>query len=606
MQQPAASATQTADSATDILVCAIWFGLMAGILEGVADLTVRHMQALDLVWITSAAYAVLFAVLAVEFILILKLRPGSPALAGAVFFFSFCITLLTLRLFLVPSIRQALPWLVSLAIAWVVVWAFSRYRTAFLRVQRRSLLSIACGLFVFAAAVLAGDSYRESRGLAALRAAAPGAPNVLVIIVDTLRADHLSAYGYPRPTSPNIAQLAARGVLFENAIAPSAWTLPSHASMVTGRYPHDHGADTFSKSMDGRYATVAEAFQARGYRTGAFSANLAWFSRSSGLDRGFLHFEDYRQSASSAASRTYLGERLVAACYVLSLCGGLPGRLTAEEINAHALRWLDSDKRPFLVFLNYMDTHEPYLPPSPYREAFTLGSRKRILQGFQPELAPEQLQGEIGAYDGAIAAVDARVGQLLRELATRGLDRNTLVILTSDHGEGFDEHGLLGHLNSLYRELLHVPLIFSWPGRLPEGVRIAAPVSTASLPATLASIVAEHWDTQFPGPSLASLWEGGARSWPDPLSELAQMDGSPKDINFRGSLDSVFTSEWHYIRGPGARRELYSVLQDSREDHNLADTAQGQEVCRRLDHEMLIARRPAGAANDGSGSPTSP
>src|SRR6476646_3044527 len=171
---------------------------------------------------------------------------------------------------------------------------------------RKSVPWLAAALGLMIVAIQGGKSISESSTVSKLLAATPGSPNVLVIVVDTLRADHLSSYGYARPTSPNIDRLATQGVLFKNAVATSSWTFPSHASLLTGRYQYEHGMDKIREmpavggevfSANG-LPTLGEALMQKGYRTGAFSANRTYFTHDLGFGRGFVHFEDYFHSAS--------------------------------------------------------------------------------------------------------------------------------------------------------------------------------------------------------------------------------------------------------------------------------------------------------------------
>ena len=436
----------------------------------------------------------------------------------------------------------------------------------------------------------------ERRHIARLPASPAGSPNVLVIVVDTLRADHLSTYGYRRPTSPNLTRLAAQGVLFENAIAACSWTLPSHASMLTGRYPHEHGAQWLSSALDRRYPMMGEAFQRLGYRTAGFSASTYFFSRRNGLGRGFIHFEDDFESPASALPQTYWGERVEKLLYRLKLRRDRLGRRSAHEISQHALQWIDSGRQPFLAFLNFYDTHDPYLPPEPYLHRYSRlkhpGGRISLAWDWFVGLTPEERQGQMDAYDGAIEYVDSQIGEVFRELAKRGLDKNTLVIITSDHGESFNEHGLMGHLNGLYRELIHVPLLLWMPGRIPQGLQVKVPVTNASLPATLFSFVSGGRPALFPGNLLQAAWTSNSIEFAPPLSELAEMKLTPLFPNYYGSLTSVTTSEWHYISGGKAGQELFRCCSDMPEIENLANTAEGKRVCERFRKQMELLAEP--------------
>lgn len=433
----------------------------------------------------------------------------------------------------------------------------------------------------------------ERRALAKLPAASSAAPNVLVIVVDTLRADHLSTYGYARPTSPHLTQLAAQGTLFENAIAPSSWTLPVHASLLTGLYPEQHHVDSDGSLLGWDYPVLGDEFLARGYRTAAFSANTLLFCRRRGFGRGFIHFEDDFQSLASSFAQTFYGDLIKHLLFQLELKQDLFGRRSAQQINRHALRWIDSSHRPFFVFLNYLDVHDPYRPPEPYLHRYTTmknpGSRASEHWDWFEHLTPQQRQGAVDAYDGAINYVDDQIQQLMGQLQRRGLARNTLVVVTSDHGESFGEHGLMTHGNALYRELIHVPLIFWAPGRIPAGRRIDVPLSLTSLPATLLEEVGENLHPHFPQASLARLWNGeGQPTLPDPISQLAQLNWNPTFPDYYGAMDSITTAHWHYITGGKFGDQLFPCCADEPEQLNLAGTVIGQELTSRFQRQLAL------------------
>ncbi|HKU20057.1 MAG TPA: sulfatase-like hydrolase/transferase [Terriglobales bacterium] len=447
----------------------------------------------------------------------------------------------------------------------------------------------------------------ERRALEKLPSASAGAPNVLVVVVDTLRADHLSTYGYERPTSPRLTQLASQGTLFDNAIAPSSWTLPVHASLLTGLYPDQHHVDSDGSLLGWDYPVLGDEFMARGYRTAAFSANTLLFSRRRGFGRGFIHFEDDFQSFGSSFAQTFYGDLIKHLLFHLELKRDLFGRRSAQQINRHALRWIDSGHRPFFVFLNYMDVHDPYRPPEPYLHRYTKlknpGSRASEHWDWFEHLTPQQRQGAVDAYDGAINYVDDHIQQLIEQLRKRGLDRNTIVVITSDHGESFGEHGLMTHGNALYRELIHVPLIFWAPGRIPAGRRIDAPVSLTSLPATLLEEVGESSHPHFPEPSLARFWNGaGAQlAMTNPISELAQLNWNPSFPDYYGPMASITTAHWHYISGGKFGDQLFPCCTDEPEQLNLAGTVIGQELTSRFQREL--ASNAAGADPASPGNP---
>ncbi|MGE5205413.1 MAG: sulfatase, partial [Chlamydiota bacterium] len=502
MQPATAPRPKDDTSSKDLLIIALWFGLITGLVEGLLFFHVRHLRILDLAWVPIPVDVVLALIVCLPILALRKSLTGRPSLfARAACLFAWLMFFDWLRV-VSPVVEASLPhdWFVAilahplaetvgvmfLALLLAVGLTLLLARPGGRRIQRSSLPWVAAVAAVCIIAIPLVQRMHEARQIARLPAAAAGSPNVLVIVVDTLRADHLSTYGYSRPTSPNLSRIASQGVLFENAMAPSSWTLPSHASMLTGRYPHEHGARFIDSTLTLRYPTLGEAFQRLGYRTAGFSASTYFFSRRTGLGRGFIHFEDDFESPAAAFPQTYYGERVEKLLYRLHVAKDRIGRRSARQINQHALRWIESDRRrPFFVFLNYYDVHDPYLPPEPYLHRFTKlphpAGPMPLAWDWFARLTPAQRQGEMDAYDGAIQYVDTELGEFFQQLHQRGLDKNTLVVITSDHGEEFNEHGFMDHLNALYRELIHVPLIFWEPGKLPQGVRIAAPVSTVSL-----------------------------------------------------------------------------------------------------------------------------
>jgi arylsulfatase A-like enzyme len=227
--------------------------------------------------------------------------------------------------------------------------------------------------------------------------------------------------------------------------------------------------------------------RSRGYRTGAFSANTFWFTRAHGFGRGFLHFDDFFHSLADMAMRTAYGRMAVRLLRRPLGWNDIVARRRAPSTNRAVVRWLEADgERPFFVVINYMDVHDPYLPPEPYRSRFSKRPQPGGLINWElrvPDaLTPDELQGEVDAYDGAIAYVDEQIGDLLASDRFQDSARDLLVVVTSDHGEEFMEHGGLLHGSHLYRETIQVPMILWRPGAIPRGVRVPTPVSIASIP----------------------------------------------------------------------------------------------------------------------------
>ena len=299
-------------------------------------------------------------------------------------------------------------------------------------------------LLMLAVAIVQGGSrLREGRREGALPTPPPGAPNVLLLILDTVRAEDLSLYGFPQPTTPHLEALASNGVTFEHAISPSPWTLPAHASVFTGRNPHELSAD-WESPLDAEDPTIAELLSARGWRTGGFVGNLIYATYETGLNRGFVRYEDYPVSPAMVA-RSSLMVRMIVNRVRRWL--GLDQVLvwkSAESINASFLDWSRTrSDRPFFAFLNYMDAHAPYIPPPELSGKFgpaRVGWATADLSNRQHWEA-EELRVERAEYDATIAYVDQQIGVLLDSLESRGVLENTLVVVAGDHGEQFGEHG---------------------------------------------------------------------------------------------------------------------------------------------------------------------
>jgi arylsulfatase A-like enzyme len=415
---------------------------------------------------------------------------------------------------------------------------------------------------------------RERTATDSLSAPAPDAPNVLLLVLDTVRALSMSVYGHQRPTTPFLAELAAQGVRFDRAIASAPWTLPSHATLFTGRYPNELSA-TWSVPLDGRYPTLAEQLSARGYATAGVVANLRYTSYEFGLDRGFAYYRDYDVSLSEMWRTSALSRELIMG--IAKRVDGEPGlgRQWAPRINERFLHWIDRrpQGRPYFAFLNYYDAHAPYAPPAPY-DTLYLGRRPSRRDPAIDSITPQQLSDLEAAYDASIARLDAGLRSLFHELDQRGALRNTLVIVTSDHGEEFNEHGVMSHGSSLYFPSVHVPLLMTWPEGLPAGRVVVAPVTLRDVPATILAF-AGRGDTPspIPGYSLAPHWTDTA-AVAELSPRLSEVDfarnlpaGTPITL---GDMKSVSVGDMRFIRRGDGKEEMYDIGGDPREAHLLA------------------------------------
>lgn len=628
MPNPFPAATQAVDlrarkSVIGLLFrLAICFAVVTGFVEAVCLLffqrvnwaswgEVEHVS-LPIFWISPTLDVILFLLIAIVLALIARIAPKLPMARAAVFIFA---ALMFYDWLATPERllhRSALILALGLATAFFRV--FRKYEDSFLGFSIPATKRFLAVIVVAWAGISGVTRLTEKITTDTLPSAQGGAPNVVVIVVDTLRADHLSAYGYARPTSPNIDRVAQQGVLFENAISASSWTLPSHASMLTGRYVYEHGAADVKSppgsTLDGRYPTLAESFAHHGYRTGAFSANYLYFSNDLGFGRGFLHFEDYFHSALDDFSRTLYGRECTRIILSrdrvrrLLIHLGFPSidelqpvsktswmvRKRASEVNREALAWIDRNHtRPFFVFMNYFDVHRPYSTPPGYPRRFIhLSGHQEYLSETAGTVAAEPK--EKGDFcDESIAYTDDQIGHFFEELKRRGLDHNTLVVITSDHGDMLGEHGLFGHRNALYLPLIHVPLIFWQPGRIPAGVRVQRPVSNIALAATLTDQLGMPEVSQYPGPSLKPSWtEAQAQpQWPNPLSEIARFkDEGPKAPTHFGSMTSLVTPQYHFISHQTQGIQLYDWAKDPGENSNLTASPAGEAVANTLADEV--------------------
>lgn len=527
-------------------------------------------------FLVAAAGVTLLARMATRFGWHLDTESAVVGVCGALLWFDWLTLLGRLRLYAV------VPLAAGLATLTVRAWQRDAVRS-------RQVVAFALPVCLAAALLTWGGTYgrawlSERQAIGALPALPAGTPNVLVVVLDTVRADHVSAYGYRRPTTPTIDRLAAEGTLFERAYSTSSWTLPAHGSLMTGLRPRDHGA-TDARLSD-RPTTIAATLSTAGYRTAAFSANLDWFTRRHGFARGFMTFGDFFQSPHDMIGRTIYGRMYDEFAADRLGIAPLLTRVPATDINRDALSWLDrhAGSAPFFLVLNYFDAHGPYEPPQPFRRQFSAtGNPGGLLRDLtlrqRPTLTPAQLQGEIDAYDGAIAYLDRQIERLLQDLEARHLKDNTLIIVTSDHGESFGEHDLFTHRTALYADLIHVPLVLRWPGHVPAGTRVTAPVSLTDIPATLTDLAAVRAAPEMPGQSLASTWRAPdtASSRPYPVQELARMPFD--EFNwvpaFKGAMWSVVAGNWHYIEHETLGAELYDIVQDPAERTNLLTTAEG-------------------------------
>ncbi len=326
-------------------------------------------------------------------------------------------------------------------------------------------------------------------------------PSVVLISVDTLRADALGAYGGLLPT-PSFDRFAREGVLFEKAFAPAPATAPSHATLFTGQQVQRHGVLRNGESLPEAATTLAEAFGAHGYATAGFVSSFVLDPRF-GWGQGFAHFDATlpENSSTMGKQKPYPG-----AFWTEQRFAGFDRRatLTTEA----AIEWMEKAPEPFFLFVHYFDPHAPYAPPKTFGErsaALRFPLEGRAVAG----LAPAQLERLVQLYHGEVLYVDDALAALLDAVARRSHDE-ALVVLTADHGEGLGQHGWLEHATQLYDEQIRVPLLVRWPGRVPAGRRIATPVELADVAPTLLELAGVASPAPCDGRSLAAAIRDGA------------------------------------------------------------------------------------------------
>lgn len=601
------------DAPPSVPLVAVWVGLLAGLAEAAGLLVKKYLLGIlilanvQVVWMGPLAYVLLFLPLGIVVALLRRRWSRVFSMPVTVALFTAAGTWFALGVFRV----QLIEWAALILAAGVAVRAGSyaaEHPGRFAGMVRRGTIALVALIGVLTAAVNGSLAFTEHRALGRLPAAAAGAPNILLIILDTVRALDLGLYGYARPTTPEIERHARTGVVFDRAVAPASWTIPTHASIFTGRLPHELSAD-WGHGLDGRHPTLAEVLRDHGYRTAGFIANTRYVSRPSGLARGFVHWEDHRSTLGAVYATTALGERVFHRWRLVTRLLGINdvlGRVNAPVINTRVLRWLEGRRhQPFFVTLNYMDAHPPFRPPEPHASRYGVPSQRPLLQRIAARFAAQPaalqpvgrergwIEAERAAYDASIAYLDHQIGELLDELERRGDLDNTLVILTSDHGEEFREHGLMGHGQSLYWPSIHVPLVVWFRGRVPSGVRIGAAVSLRDIAATIHDVARIPGGPRLPGASLARHWDGPAPAGSDTiLSELSAGADAPRGAKIGlGDMKSLVIGTWHYIRNGDGSEELYDVAADPWEHRDLVDTVDAAALA---PFRGILASLPAG------------
>lgn len=444
-------------------------------------------------------------------------------------------------------------------------------------------------------------------------------PNVVLIVLDTARAQNFSCYGYQRPTTPNMDAISREGTLFFNAITPSPWTLPSHASIFSGMFPSKHRAHEEHKFLDHQFKTLPEVLKSIGYYTCAISNN-SWVSPYFGFARGFDAFFKLWQlfqndSDVSALKKRFREEREVRGIIIdllkprslfQNMVNGVYRKYFhwrydygARRINRMVNRLLSKvlvQNQPFFLFINYLEAHLKYCAPEPYFSRFLSNgtdkrAAKRVNQDAfrymarQVEMDTHDFEILAALYDAELAYLDFRIGELYGHLKKNGLLDNTVFIITSDHGENLGEHHLMDHQYCLYDTLLKVPLIVRYPGVFPNRETVSTQVQLVDIFPTVMDLL-EMEDQgvlkEIQGQSLVPhRLEGQDRSFtvaeylgPQPAIERVARRYPHSErhlVKFNRSLSAIRTPDWKFIEASDGRDELYNIWEDPGETKNLID-----------------------------------
>jgi len=443
-------------------------------------------------------------------------------------------------------------------------------------------------------------------------------PNVLLISIDTLRADHLSCHGYSRPTTPNLDRLAAEGTRFSHAFGTAVWTPPAHGSMLTGLYPTQHGVVDENR-LDDAVPTVATLMAQSGYRTFGV-VNNSQVGPLTGLDRGHESFHEVWRGTPGGSivgrGMRYVQRRLRDARGLNDHGAELSNRLTIDWMAANR----GSD--PLYAFVHYIDPHNPLAAPRPFRDRWVDPKRTDVnaerlaivadnplacfTDGF--ELTEDELYQLKAMYDEEIAYTDMRIGELFDAMRSQGTYDDTLIVVTADHGEHFGEHGMYSHVSSLYEQIVHIPLIVKFPGQSKSCISSGLAQHIDIVPTILSHAAVEHpMADRLRGDVLQA--EGGPghdvvyAEWEGRVPYYVQKRLRGKDNSicerFLQPAAMIRDNRHKLILHRDGEMELYDLETDPGEDKNLASIASEQLTAmrERLEswHREIVKDAPAGS-----------
>lgn len=412
-------------------------------------------------------------------------------------------------------------------------------------------------------------------------------PNIILIVMDTVRADHLSVYGYDQDTTPYLRNFADNATLYTQAIAPSNMTLSTHASIFTGLYSRKHGAHfafphyPTGRPLQDKYYTMAEMLSEKGYFTSGVIGNVIYLTLYHGLNQGFQYLDARNRIPLLGQTQPYYLKQVIRNIFlnVFPLSTFELKWRRAEHLNNGAFDILQKVKegnKPFFLFLNYMDAHWPYLPPSPFDSRYP-GKVRRLttenfrkikdeVMNFERDISEMESRHLISQYDGGIAYIDFHIWKLIERLKELGLYENTLLIITSDHGEVFGERNIVEHSFTVYQDEVHVPLIIKYPNNN-QGHIVDDVVSLVDLMPTIFELLGDEIPEELQGNSLLKIETGNPGTV---LSESFIGDFTVKHYGRRFQPEwAIFSGSSKFIRSAAGKREFYDLSKDPNETRNL-------------------------------------
>jgi arylsulfatase A-like enzyme len=392
-------------------------------------------------------------------------------------------------------------------------------------------------------------------------------PSIVLVSIDSLRADHVGCYGYPKPTTPAIDAVAAGGVRFASAVSTTSWTLPAHAAMFTGLYDSTHGLISNGLALSESLKTLAEVLRDAGYQTAGFYGG-PYLHPDFGLAQGFETYESCMMPPLAALD----GPQIRAASQQPSqpAHADVTSPRTVEKVEAWSRK---ADPRPFFAFVHLWDVHYDYIPPPEYVDMFDpdyqghLDARGYMLnKAIRPGMDPRDFQHLLALYDGEIRFTDDHLSRILALLAQEagGADE-LLVVITADHGDEFFDHGGKGHQRTLYDEVIRVPLVVRWPGHIAPGKVIDEQVRLIDLMPTLCAAASVDLPGGVQGRNLLPLLAAHGPLHGEPA--LSELHVPPYELRALRSDGFKLISRHH-----GTQLDAYDLAQDPRETTRLPET----------------------------------